>query len=119
LGRFPDTTLVRFNSRARIPIMPSRLPIACSLDGDQARRRWQEWNILMDRRLSVDRSPQRLTVRFPTDDEVMPELIELVAAERQCNGFVSWELEDLGNEVVLTVRGDTEGVMAMAESFGV
>ncbi|MCA1737046.1 MAG: hypothetical protein LC739_13395 [Actinobacteria bacterium] len=63
----------------------------------------------MDRRLSVDRSPQRLTVRFPTDDEVMPELIELVAAERQCCGFVSWELEYLGNEVVLTVRGDTEG----------
>lgn len=99
--------------------MPDPLPIACSLDGDQARRLWQEWNALMDRRLSVDRSPRRLTVRFPSGDEVMAELGELVAAERQCCGFVAWELEEVGSEVVLTVRGDTEGIMAMAESFGV
>lgn len=49
----------------------------------------------------------------------MAELSELVACERQCCGFVAWELEDLGDEVMLSVRGDTEGVTAMAESFGV
>lgn len=49
----------------------------------------------------------------------MAELSELVAGERQCCGFVAWELEDLGDEVMLSVRGDTEGVTAMAESFGV
>ncbi len=99
--------------------MVSGLPIACSLDGDQARRRWHVWKALLDRRLSVVRSPQHLTVRFRADGEMTAELSALVAAERQCCGFVAWELEDLGNEVVLTVRGDTEGVTAMAESFGV
>jgi hypothetical protein len=49
----------------------------------------------------------------------MAELSELVAEERQCCGFVAWELEDLGDEVMLSVGGDTEGVTAMAESFGV
>ena len=99
--------------------MDSSLSIACSLDGDQARRRWHEWNALLNRRLSVDRSPERLTVSFPTGDDLMVELSALVAAERQCCGFVAWELENRGNEVVLTVLGDIEGVTAMAESFGV
>ena len=96
-----------------------RLPIACSLDGDQARRRWHEWNALLNRRLSIDRSPERLTVSFPIGDDLIADLSALVAAERQCCGFVAWDLEDRGNEVVLIVRGDIEGVTAMAESFGV
>jgi hypothetical protein len=45
-------------------------------------------------------------------------LVDLVAAERICCGFVGWTLEDLGDEIVLTINGDTEGVEAMAESFG-
>lgn len=99
--------------------MPDRFPIACSLDGDQARRRWQAWIALMGRRLSVDLSPQRFTVRFPIGDQLRAELGELVAAERQCCGFVAWELEDLGDQVTLSIRGDVDGVMAMAEAFGV
>jgi hypothetical protein len=58
----------------------------------------------MDRRLSADRSPQSLTVRFPSGDEVMAELGELVAAERQCCGFVAWKLEDLGSETPRQLR---------------
>ena len=42
--------------------MDNSLPIACSLDADQARRRWGGWSTLVDRRLSVDRSPEHLTV---------------------------------------------------------
>jgi len=59
-----------------------------------------------------------LTIRFARDDAVRSELIDLVAAERICCGFVGWTLKDLGNEMVLTISGDTEGVAAMAESFG-
>lgn len=99
--------------------MTNRLPIACSLEGGEARRRWEAWNALMIRRLTFDRSPQHLTLRFPSDDELRAALGELVAAERQCCGFVEWEVNDLGEEVILTVRGDADGVTAMAESFGV
>ena len=74
---------------------------------------------MMDRRLSSQRTPQSLTVRFPSGNELTSELAGLVAAERQCCGFVAWQLEELGDELVLTVRGDNEGLLAMAESFGV
>jgi hypothetical protein len=47
------------------------------------------------------------------------KLDELVAAERECCGFVDWELQNRGDELRLIVRGDPEGVSAMAESFGV
>jgi hypothetical protein len=73
----------------------------------------------MPRHLSVDQSPRRLTVRFRGDDVSSANLSDLVAAESQCCGFVAWELEDVGDEVTLTVRGDQEGVTAMAESFGI
>ena len=95
-----------------------RIPIACSLDGNAARLRWAKWNSVMSSRLAVDQSPQLLTVRFPNSFDLSAKLSELVAAESECCGFVDWELQDRGEEVHLVVRGDPEGVMAMAESFG-
>jgi hypothetical protein len=50
---------------------------------------------------------------------LLTKLGELVAAERECCGFVDWELQNRGDELRLIVRGDPEGVSAMAESFGV
>lgn len=50
----------------------------------------------------------------PPGDKVRVERHKLFAAEWQCCGFVAWEVEDLGDEVILTVRGDTDGVTAMA-----
>jgi hypothetical protein len=73
----------------------------------------------MAARLSVDLSPQLLTVRFPPSVELSNKLAGLVAAESECCGFVDWDLEDRGGELRLIVRGDVEGVLAMAESFGV
>jgi hypothetical protein len=43
----------------------------------------------------------------------------LVVAERQCCGFVDWELQDRRDELSLIVRGNPDGVLAIAESFGV
>ena len=73
----------------------------------------------MAARLTVDLSPQLLTVRFPTSIGLSTKLRELVAAESECCGFVDWELQDRGDELRLIIRGDPEGVLAMAESFGV
>ncbi|MEX0667354.1 MAG: hypothetical protein WD313_03395 [Acidimicrobiia bacterium] len=99
--------------------MSESIPIACSLAGNAARRRWAEWNSVMAARLTVDLSPQLLTVRFPPSIDLSNKLSELVAAESECCGFVEWELQDRGDELRLVVRGDPEGVLAMAESFGV
>lgn len=73
----------------------------------------------MAARLTVDLSPQLLTVRFPPSVDLSTKLSELVAAESECCGFVEWELQDRGDELRLIVRGDPPGVLAMAGSFGV
>ena len=84
------------------------VPIACSLDGREARRPWAEWTSVMALRLTVDLSPHLLTVRFPTSVELSTKLRELVAAESECCGFVDWELQDRGDELRLIVCGDPE-----------
>lgn len=97
--------------------MDGRVPIACSLAGDDARRRAQKWTALVGQSLKVERSDQHLTIHFAANHILLTELTKLVVAERQCCGFVAWELDDRGNEMVLTVRGDALGVTAMAETF--
>lgn len=98
--------------------MNSGLPIACLLEGGQARKRWQAWSELLTRRLDVDRSSNYLTLSFEGTEAVRAELADLVASERQCCGFVAWELQHRGDKTLLTISGDADGVTAMAESFG-
>jgi hypothetical protein len=93
-------------------------PIACSLEGDEARRRAQEWRALVGLRHKVKRSDHHLAIRFEANDTVRADLARLVAAERHCCGFVAWELDDRGDEMVLSVGGDPIAVAAMAEGFG-
>ncbi|HEU4751043.1 MAG TPA: hypothetical protein VFT54_08295 [Acidimicrobiia bacterium] len=93
------------------------LPIACSLEGNQARQRWLDWGAVIADRLSEERSPLELRVRFRDDESVRVELNRLVAAERECCGFVAWDLSDLDGELVLSVTGEPTGVAAIDEAF--
>ena len=95
------------------------VPIACALDGNEARGRWHAWSDVLGHRLGVDHSPTRLSVRFPPDAALSTRLGELVAAERQCCGFVSWQLDEHSDGLELSIFGDAAGVLAMAQSFGV
>ncbi|MGQ0848548.1 MAG: hypothetical protein ACT4OP_05430 [Actinomycetota bacterium] len=98
--------------------MDASIPIACSLETDAARRRWRDWKALAGQLRAVERSDQHLTIRYGADHPLRAKLERLVEAERQCCGFVAWDLDDRGDEMVLTIRGDNFGVMAMAEAFG-
>jgi hypothetical protein len=94
------------------------IPIACSLDKGEARERWQQWQSLARTVGKVERLVHGLTLHFTATDDTRSDLVRLVVAERQCCGFVDWQLEDLGEELVLTISGDPAGVEAMVESFG-
>ena len=96
----------------------NKIPIACSLDAGDARDRWQDWQSLAGTLQSVERPVHGLSLHFTADDATRAELRRLVVAERQCCGFVDWELEDRGDELVVTISGDSTGVDAMVESFG-
>jgi len=95
------------------------LPIACSLEDNQARQRWLDWRALIADRLSDERTPLELRLRFKAEEAVRTELNRLVAAERDCCGFVAWDLSDLDGELVLSVTGEPTGVAAIDEAFRV
>ena len=97
--------------------MDGWVPVACSLDGGEARRRSQDWQALRDSRSRVERSEHGLKLSFLANDATRAELNRLVVAERHCCGFVDWQLEDLGDELTLIITGDPPGVAAMAEAF--
>jgi hypothetical protein len=97
--------------------MDTWVPIACSLQGGDARRRSQEWKAVVGQRLGVRRSDQHLTIRFAASAMLRAELAGRVVAERQCCGFVAWELDDRGDGILLTVSGEPDGVTAMAKAF--
>ena len=94
------------------------LPIACTLDGLETGRRWREWEKMLDSRLDFQNSGQQLTVTFPGDGDLRTRLTDLVEAERLCCAFVSWDLDQDANHFELRVSGSSDGVAAIAESFG-
>jgi hypothetical protein len=93
------------------------LPIACTLVGEAANDRWVEWQGLLSGG-SAHKTDGQLTVAFPRSFVSADRLRALVAAERQCCGFVDWNLEERGTDLVITVRGEPDGLRAIAESFG-
>ena len=94
-------------------------PIACTLKGDEARTRWRNWNDLVAELASLENQPGRLKLSFQNGEETRADLIRLIAAERECCGFVEWDLEESPVAIAVIVTGSNEGVAAMAEAFGV
>jgi hypothetical protein len=94
------------------------LPIACTLVGEAANNRWVEWQELLSGG-SAHKTDGQLTLAFRRSLVSADRLRSLVAAERQCCGFVDWDLEERGTELLITVRGEPDGLRAIAESFGV
>jgi hypothetical protein len=95
----------------------SLIPIACTLEADEARQRSRAWSSLTPHLRGVERSKDRLIAHFGPDDQAKTQLDRLVEAESQCCGFVTWELADQGDELTLIITGDEFNLEAMAESF--
>jgi len=56
-------------------------------------------------------------IYFVRDPAIVTELEALVAAERQCCGFVDWALDDHEDLIAVTITGSESGVTAMTEAF--
>lgn len=92
-------------------------PIACTLDAGASRARWQSWARLDPTSRLVEAGHDRLVFRFP--EEVRDDLLNLVEAERDCCGFVDWDITPAGNDLQLTISGDEMGMAAISAQFGV
>jgi hypothetical protein len=82
----------------------------------------RRWQALAERgRASARRSGPRLEVRYQPEPGVREELEALVAAERQCCGFVAWEVSEDGGDPVLQVTAAPtapEDLAPVAALFG-
>lgn len=95
-------------------------PIACELEGDALRARWERWRALVARAgAGAADVPGGLQLRFRP--EAAAELDELVAAERGCCAWAEWSIEGGGDELVLTATApnyrDDVGAEALRAFF--
>jgi hypothetical protein len=99
------------------------LPLACTLgpaDGAERMRRWHALVAAAPPRLR--RGSGRLELRWQLDAVGARELEALVAAERDCCGFVTWTLDrdDDGPTLTITAQpgrpDDVEAILAMLRS---
>lgn len=61
----------------------------------------------------IRRLPDRIVIRYPRRDEIVDELQDLVAAERECCGFADWQITGDADHVELHIRSDPEGLAAL------
>jgi hypothetical protein len=81
--------------------MSSDTPIACSLSADELPRRLDEMRgIGRDALLSVDADG---AMHFRADHKTRERLEAVIAAESSCCAFLSFELRDEGEELVLSI----------------
>jgi hypothetical protein len=101
---------------------PVALPVACTLDARDGARRMRQWEALsLKGRPSVRRDGHHLVVAYRAEPGVREELEALVAAERQCCSFVTWDVSHDADRVFVHVAADParpDDVISIAALFG-
>ena len=69
------------------------VPIACTLDGDAAGDRLEEWRAALAVVDEVQVSEQVARLRMPGDDEAFLRLVDLAEREKQCCAFFEFSID--------------------------
>lgn len=94
----------------------TELPIACSLDAAQMKRRGEDIRAFGRAGLiDVERHERPVTLRFRPDPETRDRLAALVAAESQCCAFLDFTIIDERDATVVTIVSPPDGVPVMHE----
>ncbi len=99
-------------------VNPSEVPIACSLNAAGQTARRAAWERLAERALR-ERQVTACGVRlvFAREPGVEDELRELAHLEGECCAFAEWRVEDHGDQLVLDVSAQADGVSALHAMF--
>ena len=99
--------------------MPSSLPIACSLSGEDQSKRLLEMASLSDRVLAVHARGERAAlVDFRADAETKSRLERIVEAERKCCPFLELALSDHGSRLAVSIDGPEGAEPVIQEIVG-
>src|SRR5918911_2022951 len=112
--------LPRWISPRRTRTLPENAtppPIACVLEGDALRTRWERWRALLARSgANVVDLPDGIELTFTPD--AAAELHFLVAAERACCAWADWSIAESDDALVLRATAPVpEGVGALRAFF--
>ena len=96
-----------------------RLPLACSLSGQEEAERRDEVEKILEACLRVDELEDGYEFRFPGSAEWAAKLTEFIVFERDCCPFFAFELvfEPEGGPIRLRMRGPEGAGDIAAEMF--
>lgn len=97
--------------------MEQRPDLECTLGTEELVDRRAAWDDVAAASVDRVRTESGLRARFRRSPDVSAALSALVAAERDCCGWASWELTDGGNCLVLDVTGPADRIAALADAF--
>jgi hypothetical protein len=96
--------------------MSNSKPIACSLNVSEMSVRLAEMAEVGHRSLkSSDRAGSRALLRFDADRETRARLTQIVAAERECCAFLTFDLRSEGDQLTLSVQAPLGGELVLDE----
>lgn len=90
----------------------TQLPIACSLGPDQGADRMARWQAVNRSLAGREHRAGVIEARYVGGASLRSELAALVAAERDCCGHLTWELDDAADVVTLRIRGSEDDLDA-------
>jgi hypothetical protein len=98
-------------------VMPTA--ISCRLSSDELAERRTEWETVRAHVDVVERNrfPGGFRMVVQGRDDVLDEVARLVAAERKCCSWASWELETRWGQATLTVSGEEELIAPLAQAM--
>jgi hypothetical protein len=98
------------------------LPIACTLGAGDGAVRLRRWEALSAAgHPSARRRGHLLEIRYARELGVREELEALAAAEQRCCSFVTWEVSQDEDQIVLRVKADRSrpgDILPIAALFG-
>jgi CelD/BcsL family acetyltransferase involved in cellulose biosynthesis len=82
------------------------LPVACTLGASDRHERVAAWHALGgDALTATAAAPDSFEARFDDTDEIRARIEHLLALERQCCAFLSFELERRDGAAILRITG--------------
>jgi hypothetical protein len=82
------------------------VPTACTLDTAQARERVARWRELAERTqpMVTQSEPNTVQLRYPRSPDVIADLSSLAELESECCAFLTFAVQETGDDVTLTIE---------------
>lgn len=103
-----------------------RVPIACTLNADDATDRVEEWRIALRSSVAATArpAPHRLELRIAEEPGAVAMLVDLARREKACCGFFTFTVEIDAHRAALVIEAPEDaipvldGLAALAPPFG-